>query len=146
MPEDRLELVEERDRVARRPVALVHEGEDGDPAPAADLEELAGLGLDALARVDHHEDRVDRGQDAVGVLGEVLVAGRVEEVDRVAVVVELQDGRADRDARAALQLHPVRGRGPLVLAVLDRAGQVDRVPVKQELSPSAWSCPRRDAR
>ncbi len=80
-PEHRLELVEQRDRVAGRPVALVHEGEDRDPAAPAHLEELAGLRLHALGGVDHHQDRVDRGQHAVGVLGEVLVAGGVEQVD-----------------------------------------------------------------
>ena len=75
------QLIEQRDRIARRPVALVHEREDRHPAAAADLEELAGLGLDALGGVDHHEGGVDRGQHAVGVLREVLVAGGVEQVD-----------------------------------------------------------------
>ena len=73
----------------------------GHAAPAADLEELAGLAFDALAGVDDHDHRVDRGQHAVGVLGEILVAGRVEQVDAVAAVVELQDGRADGDAALA---------------------------------------------
>ena len=50
-----------------------------------------------------------------------------------AAVVELQHGRADRDAALLLQLHPVRGRGALVFAVLDRARQVDGVAVEQEL-------------
>ena len=132
-PEDAFQFVEEGERVARRPVALVHEGEDRHAPPAAHLEELARLRLDALARVDHHERGVHGREHAVGVLGEVLVAGGVEQVDRVAAVVELEHGRADGNAALRLELHPVRGGGALVLAVLDRAGQVDRVAVQQEL-------------
>ena len=82
------------------PVQLVHEGEDRHAALAADLEELARLALDALAGVDDHDRRVDGRQHAVGVLGEILVAGRVEQVDAVAAVVELQHGGADRRCRA----------------------------------------------
>ena len=47
---------------------------------AADLEELERLRLDALGRVEHHDRGVGRGQHPVGVLGEVAVAGRVEQV------------------------------------------------------------------
>ena len=43
-----------------------------------------------LAGVDHHHHRIDRGQHAIGVLGKILVAGGVEQVDAVAVVIELQ--------------------------------------------------------
>ena len=56
-----LELVEQLERVARGPVALVHEREDRHAAPAADFEQLAGLRLHALGGVDHHQGRVDGG-------------------------------------------------------------------------------------
>jgi hypothetical protein len=131
--EDVLKFVEEVDRAARGPVALVHEREDGHAAATADLEELAGLRLDAFGGVDDHEGGVHGGEHAVGVLGEILVAGGVEQVDRAAGVVELEDGRTDRDAALFLQLHPVGGGGALVLAVLDGAGEMDGVAVKQEL-------------
>ena len=90
--EDGLEFVEQLERVARRAVALVHEREDRHATAAADLEELARLRLDALRGVDDHERGVDRGEHAVGVLGEVLVARRVEQVHRKPAVVELQHG------------------------------------------------------
>ena len=79
-------------------VELVDEGEDRDVPHAADLEQLARLRLDALRRVEHHHRAVGRGERAVGVFAEVLVAGRVEQVEAVAVVLELQRGRGDRDA------------------------------------------------
>jgi hypothetical protein len=41
--------------------------------------------LDALAGVDDHDGGVDGGEHAVGVLGEVLVARGVEQVDHAAL-------------------------------------------------------------
>jgi hypothetical protein len=101
------EFVYQRQRIARGPVALVHEGEDRHAALVADLEQFPGLALDALGCVDDHDDGVDGGQDAVGVLGEILVAGRVEQVDLVTVVLELERGRTDGDAALAFEFHPV---------------------------------------
>ena len=42
--------------------------------PRADLEEFAGLLLDALGRVQYHQRAVDRGQRAMSDLAEILVA------------------------------------------------------------------------
>ena len=47
-------LVQQFEGIARLAVHLVDEGHDGNVAQAADLEQLAGLGLDALGGVDHH--------------------------------------------------------------------------------------------
>ena len=115
------------------PVVLVEEREHRQPAVAAHLEQLERLGLDALRRVEHHHHGVDAGEHAVGVLGEVLVAGGVEQVDDVLAVRELQHRRADRDAALALELHPVRGRRPPPLAGLHGAGALHRSGVQQEL-------------
>ncbi len=144
--EDAFQFVQQRQRLHRRPVKLVHEGEDRHAPVPADLEELAGLALDALAGVDDHNDRVDRRQHAVGVLGKVLVAGGVEQVDAETAVVELEDGRTDGDAAFLLQLHPVGGRGALVLARRHGAGQSAPRLRRAGTSPSGWSCRRRDAR
>ena len=55
----------------------------------ADLEQLTGLVLNALCRVDHHYSAVCRHQGTVGILGEVLVSGGIEDIYAVTVVVEL---------------------------------------------------------
>ena len=57
MLEVALDLVHEVERVAAVAVHLVDEGDDRDVAQPADLEELAGLGLDALGGVDDHDRR-----------------------------------------------------------------------------------------
>ena len=81
----------------------------GMPRVAADVEELEGLRLQALGRVEQHHRGVDGGQHPVGVLGEVAVARGVQQVDHVVAVGELQHRRGDRDAALALHVHPVRG-------------------------------------
>ncbi len=75
------------------------------------LEQLAGLGLDALGRVEDHDRGIGGRQHPVGVLGEVAVAGGVQQVAHRVSVGELQDGRGDRDP--PLLLHgQVVGGGP----------------------------------
>ena len=102
-------------------------------ARAAHLEQLQRLRLDALGRVEHHDHAVDGQQRAVGVLAEVLVAGRVEQGDVVAVQLELERGGADGDAALLLHLHPV-GRGVTAgLAAANGAGQLDGAGVQQQL-------------
>ena len=129
----RLDLVEQLERFATGTVVLVEERQHRQAAAPAHLEQLERLGLDALGAVEHHHHGVDAGEHPVGVLGEVLVAGRVEEVDHVVAVGELQHGRADRDAPLALQLHPVRRRRPSAFAGLDGTGTLHRAGVEQEL-------------
>ncbi len=92
-----LDLVDDREGVARLAVHLVAEGQDRQIPEPADLEELAGLALDALGAVDDHDRGVDRGQRAVGVLGEVGVAGGVDEVEPP--VAEREGHRARRRRR-----------------------------------------------
>ena len=57
------------------------------------LEELAGLRLDALCGVNDHDGGVRRHKRPIRVLGEVLVAGGVEDVDTEALVLKLHNGR-----------------------------------------------------
>ena len=128
-----LDLVEQLEPVTARPVPLVDEGEQGHVARPAHLEQLERLRLDALGRVEHHHRGVDRGQHPVGVLGEVAVAGRVEQVEHVVAVRELQHGGGDRDAPLLLELHPVGAGAPPLTPGLDLTGLLHRPAVQQEL-------------
>ncbi len=132
-PEHALHLPDEVEGVPARPIHLVHEGEDRDGTLAADPEELAGLGLHALGAVEQHHRAVDRMQRTVGVLAEVGVAGRVEEVHLQAPVGKLQHAGGDGDASLALHLHPVAHRAGAPALGLDGAGELDDPPVQQKL-------------
>ena len=130
----RLDLVEQLERVAPGPVPLVDEGEQRQTARPAHLEQLERLGLDALGCVEDHDRGVGRRQHPVGVLGEVAVAGCVEQVHDAVPVRELEHGRGDRDAALLLELHPVRGGRAPTLPRLDRPGAGgQRTAVEQEL-------------
>ena len=113
-------------------VHLIDKGEDGDIPHGADLEQLPGLSLHALGGVDDHHGGVGGHEGAVGVLGEVLVAGGVQNVDAESLVLELHHGRGDGDAALFLNLHPVGGGGPGILLALDHAGLGNGASVEEE--------------
>src|ERR1035441_9593352 len=128
-----LQLIQQGERLFHRAIALVDEGEDRHATLPANLEELAGLRLDALGGINHHHDRIHGSEHAIGVLGKVFVTWCVQQIEAVAGVIELQHGRADGDATLLFQFHPIGGRRALVLARGDRAGELHRAAVKQEL-------------
>ena len=127
------DLVQKLDRVLGLAVHLVDEGDDRHVTQAADLEQLAGARLDALGGVDHHHRRIDGGQGAVGVLGEVLVTRRVEQVEDRAAILEMHHRGGDRDAALLLDLHPVRARPPRLAARLHGTGDMDGAAEQQQL-------------
>ena len=127
------DLVQKLDRVLGLAVELVDEGDDRHVAQAADLEQLAGARLDALGGVDHHDRRVDGGEGAIGVLGKVLVARRVEKIEHRAAVLEMHHRGGDRDAALLLDLHPVRARAPGLAARLHGTRDMDGAAEQQQL-------------
>ena len=128
-----LDLVEDLEGVARLAVHLVDEGDDRNVAQAADLEQFQRARLDALGAVDHHDGEVDGRQRAVGVVGKVLVARRVEQVEDVVAILEGHHRGDDRDAALALDLHPVRAGLDAILLGLDLAGELDGAAEQQQL-------------
>ena len=69
--------------------------------------------------------RIDGRQRAVGVLAEVGVAGRVEQVEGETVALEGHHRACDRDTALLLDLHPVGPRAATLAAGLDVAGEPD---------------------
>ncbi len=89
-----------------------------------------GLRLDPLARVDDQERTLARGQRPRHLVGEVDVAGRVDQVQliRLPVVLRLVEHphrlRLDRDPALALELHRVEHLGAHRTGV-DRVGELE---------------------
>ena len=102
-------------------------------AQCADLKQLDGLGLNALGGVNDHNGAVSRHQGTVGILTEVLVARGVQNVDALALIIELQDRGGDRDTALLFNIHPVGYRVLGALLALDGAGRLDGPTVEQEL-------------
>ena len=131
--EFRSDLVHQIEGVLAFAVDLVDEGDDRHVAQPADLEELKRLRLDAFRRIDHHDGAVGGGQRPVGVLAEILVARRIEQVADDALVFEGHHRRRHRDAAVLLDLHPVRTRTPVVAARLHLPGKADRPAFQQQV-------------
>ena len=134
-----LDLVQQLQRVLAGTVPLVDDGDHRDTELAAHLEQLQRLRFEALGSVDEHDRSVDGGQYPVGVLREVGVTGSVDEVDdvylvygRVDLVVELQRGRAHRDAASLLHFHPVRHRRAAARFAVDGTGFGDDASVQRQ--------------
>ena len=126
------DFIEQLERIAALAVHLVDEGDDGNVPEAADLEQLSRPRFDALGRVDHHDGGIDRGQGAVGVLGKVLVAGRIQQVEHQAFEFKRHHRGDDRNAALALDLHPVRTRVATFALGLDLTGEVDGTAEQQQ--------------
>ena len=117
--------------LALKPLTIA--AENGAVAQRADLEQLDGLGLNALGGVNDHDGGVRRHQGAVGVLTEVLVAGRVQNVDTLVLIVELQNRRGNGNTALLFNVHPVGHRMLGALLALDRTCGLDGPTVEQEL-------------
>ena len=70
-----------------------------------------GLRLDALIAVENAYGAVEHAQAALDFDGEVDVAGRVDDVEALAVPERRRRGGRDGDAALLLLLHPVHRRG-----------------------------------
>ena len=128
-----LDLVEQLERLPAGRSSLLMKVTIGMPRIRQTWKSLMVCGSTPLALSISMTARVGGGERAVGVLAEVVVAGRVEQVDATARVLELQHARRDRDAALLLHLHPVAGGLPAPCGRLDRAGEVDRAAVEQQL-------------
>ena len=115
------------------PVHFVHKREDRDIPHPADFEQFDRLGFHALGRIQQHDRRVRGDQHTVRILGEVLVSGRIQNIDPVAVVHELHCGTRHGNAALFLNLHPVRGGVLVRFPGLDAAGAADGSAVQQQL-------------
>ena len=127
-----LELVEDVEGVAALAVHLVDEDDDRGVAHAADLHKAPCLGLHALGGVDDDDYRIDGGEGAEGILCEVLVARRGEDIDFIRAIVEAHDRGGHGDAALFLNLHPVGGGGLLYLVALHGSGHMDGSAVEEQ--------------
>jgi hypothetical protein len=126
-------LVERLEHLPAFAIDLVDEGDDRHRAQAADFEQFARLRLDALGGVDHHHCRIDCGQGAIGILGKVLMARRVEQVEGDSLALERHHRAGHRNAALLLDLHPVRAGTAGLPTRLHLAGEMDRAAEQQEL-------------
>ena len=127
-----LDLVDQLKGVPRLTVHLIDKCKNRNMAAGTDLEKLSRLGLHTLGTVDDHDRRVCRHERSIGVLGEILMAGRVQDINAEPAVIELEDRGSDRDTSLLLDLHPVRNRMSRRRLALYGTCEIDRTAVEQE--------------
>ncbi len=125
------DLVADLERVGPDAVELVDEGDERDVVAAQLAVDRDRLGLDAADRAEDEDGRVEDAQGPLDLDGEVDVAGRVDDVDRVVGPLDVGRGRGDGDAPLALEVHGVHGRADAVLA-LDLVDLVDLLAVEED--------------
>ena len=102
-----LDHVDAHVEVGAGAVELVDEADPGDVVAVRLTPDGLGLGLDARDPVEDGNRAVKHTQGALHLDGEVDVAGRVDDVDRVALPLARRGCGSDRDAALLLLLHPV---------------------------------------
>ena len=88
-PQNLFDLAHQLKGIPGLPVHFVHKGKDRDMAHHTDLEKLDGLRLHTLGAVDDHHRRIRSHKGPVGILREVLMARRVQDIDAVAFIIKL---------------------------------------------------------
>ncbi len=92
-PQVFLHIIQEIQWFLTLPVQFVHEGHDRRIPQAADIQQLLGLALHSLDRVNHHQGRVHCSQHPVGVFGKVVVPRCIQQVDFKTIVGKLHHRR-----------------------------------------------------
>ena len=110
--EHALELLDDEVGLGRGQVDLVDHGHDDQVLGEGEMDVGQCLRLDALRRVDDEDRTLARLERAADLVGKVDVAGRVDQVERVAlavarVVLEVHRAGLDGDAVLALEVHRV---------------------------------------
>ena len=130
-------------RIGVRQVDLVDDGDDRQIVLEREVDVGHRLRLDALGRVDDQERALAGGQAAADLVGEVDVAGSVDQVQLVGLavvrgVVHADGAGLDRDALFALEVHRVEHLLDHVAAI-DRAGRSSRRSASVDLPWSMWA-------
>jgi len=96
--------VEGARRVGVGAVGLVDDDDGPQPQAQRPHEHVTRLGHGTFVGVDQQEHRVDHAEHALDLAAEVGVAGRVDDVDQIALPLDGAVLAADRDAALALEV------------------------------------------
>ena len=111
--------------LGRRQVDLVERRDDDETGVARQVEVRERLRLDPLRGVDEQHRALARLERPRDLVGEIHVAGRVDQVQLVALVQQPDGLRFDRDPALALKIHLVQVLRAHV-AALDRVRQLQQ--------------------
>ena len=123
-------FIQQFDRSTAVPIQLVNERHDGRVAQPAYIHEFDGPLFNALGAVNYHQGRINRRERPIGILGEILVAGCVQQIHDAIIEGELHHRGGHGNAALLLQPHP--GGVTRRLAALDRARHLNSAAKQQQ--------------
>ena len=88
-------------------VNFVDERKDGDTPFFTNAEELFRLRFDAFSNVNQHDGAVGCHERAVRIFTEVLMARRIEDIDMMTFIIELQNRAGNGNTTLFFDFHPV---------------------------------------
>ena len=91
-PQLLLDIVQQIKGIVGIPVHLVDKCKNRNMTHNTDLKQLSCLRLYTFGCIDHHNSRIGGHQSTVCILREVLMAGRIQNIDAVAIIIKLQYG------------------------------------------------------
>ena len=127
------DLVQQVERVLTVAVHLVDEHDHRSLAHTADFHQLTGLGFHTFCGIDHDDHAIHRRQRTERIFGEILVTGRIEDIDFMTGIVESHHGGCDGDTTLLFNLHPVGSRRLLDLVRLDGSRHMNGASEQQQL-------------
>ena len=128
LPKRRLDVLNERREIDFLGVELVDDDRAGQTLVRGLGEHLAGVHLDAVDGGDDDDGRLDGGERFEGRADEVRIAGGVEDVEVLAVVIDVEDVGVDGEVVFMFLVVGVGDGGPVVHA----AHPIDRVGLEEQ--------------
>lgn len=123
---------EQVERVFAIAVHFVDEDDDGGIAHPTDFHQSLCLFFHAFHAVDDQDNTVNGSERAIGVLGEVFVSGRIQDVDPLFFVVECHHRGGHRDSPLFFNFHEIRGGGFVDFVVFYGTGGLDLATEEQK--------------
>ena len=82
------DLVQQVERVLTVAVHLIDKHDHGSLTHTADFHQLTGLGFHTFCGIDHDNNAIHSRQRTKRIFSEILVAGRIEDIDFMAGIIE----------------------------------------------------------
>ena len=103
------DLVQQVERILTVTVHLIDKHDHGGLTHTTDFHQLTGLGFHTFCGIDHDNNTIHSRQRTKRIFSEILVAGRIEDIDFMAGIIESHHGGCDGDSTLLFNFHPVGG-------------------------------------
>ena len=126
------QLIQQVKGILGVPIHFVDKSKNRNSSHRTNPEELPRLRLNPLCSVNDHHRRIRRHQGPVGILREILVSRRIQNVDAIPLIFKLKHRRGHRNSSLLLQLHPVRNSMMIGGLSFYAARRLNCSPIKQK--------------